>query len=70
MIPAELREALGFEAGLVLVARAEDGRLVLERREDVLRRLRARFGSVPRDVDLAGELLAERREEARREPEG
>jgi len=41
---------------------------VLERRASVLRRVQARFSAaVPRDVSLAEELIAERREEARRE---
>lgn len=67
VVPVELRDSLGLEPGSVLIARQEDGRLVLERREDALRRLRARFKDVPRNVDLAGELLADRREDARRE---
>ena len=54
--------------GHILVGHVEDGRLVLERRASVLRRVQARFSAaVPRDVSLAEELIAERREEARRE---
>ena len=67
VIPAPLRRRLGIAAGDVLVARAEDDRLVLERREAVLARLRRRFAKVPAEISLVDELLAERREEARRE---
>jgi AbrB family looped-hinge helix DNA binding protein len=67
VIPAPLRRRLGIEAGDVLVARAEDDRLVLERREAVLARLQRRFAKVPANVSLVDELLAERRAEARRE---
>jgi AbrB family looped-hinge helix DNA binding protein len=69
VIPAALRRKLGLDPGVVLVARAEEDRLVLERREAVLARLRARFAVVPPHVDLADELISERREEARRERE-
>lgn len=67
MVPAPLRRRLGLEAGDVLVARAEEDRLVLERRKAVLDRLRRRFAKVPAGVSLVDELIAERREEAERE---
>lgn len=66
VIPASLRRALGLKPGSVLVGHVEDGRLVLEQREAVLRRLQARFASVPPGVSLADELITERRDEARR----
>jgi AbrB family looped-hinge helix DNA binding protein len=69
VIPAALREELGFGPGQELVARVEDGRLVLERREDVVRRLKGRFAHVPVGRMLSEELIAERREEARLEAE-
>ena len=67
VIPASLRRALGIEPGDVMVARIEDGRLVLESREAILARLQARFAVVPTEIDLAKELIEERRGEARRE---
>jgi AbrB family looped-hinge helix DNA binding protein len=67
VIPASLRKALDLEPGDELIARIEDGRLVLERREQIIARIRAHFASVPADVSLADELIAERRAEARRE---
>lgn len=66
VVPAAIRKALGFEAGESLVARVEDGRLVIEKAESVERRVRSRFEKV-KDRSLADELIAERREEARRE---
>ena len=67
VIPAALRKALKFKPGDRLVARKVGESLVLERRETVERRLRERFRHVPRDVNLADELIAERRAEAARE---
>jgi AbrB family looped-hinge helix DNA binding protein len=70
VIPAALRKALGLQPGQVLVGRVEDGRLILERREAILDRLQSCFaGAVPAGISLADELVAERREEARREAE-
>ena len=69
VIPAVLREELGVGPGQELLARVEDGRLVLERREDVVRRLKGRFASVPAGRLLSEELIVERREEARLEAE-
>jgi len=69
VIPAALRRELKLEPGDVLIARAEDDRLVLETRDAILERWRRRFAHIPSDVSLADELIAERREEARREEE-
>lgn len=67
MIPARMRERLGIGAGERLVARVEDGRVVLEKRENVLRRVRRRFARVPKGASLVDELISERREEASQE---
>jgi len=65
VIPAELRQAMQLHEGEQLIARVEDGRLILERREDVRHRLMNLFPPTgPSPVD---ELLAERRAEAERE---
>ncbi len=69
VIPAGMRQQLGIERGDELVARVEEGRMILEKRENVLRRVRKRFSSVTTSESLADELIAERREEARREDE-
>lgn len=67
VIPAHLRRQLDLQPGDTVAVRVEAGRLVLERREDVLERLQRRFDAVPRGRSLAKELLAERRREARNE---
>ena len=66
VVPAPIRKALGFRPGEILVARVEDDHLVIEKPESVERRIRDRFRKV-RGRSLADELVAERREEARRE---
>ncbi len=68
--PCALRRILAIDQGDTLVARVEDGRIVLEKREQVLARVRGRFDKVPRKVSLANELIFGRREEARREQSG
>lgn len=67
VIPACLREALHLRPGDRLVARKVGDSLVLERREAIERRLKDRFRHVPREVSLADELIAERRQEAKSE---
>lgn len=70
VIPARLRRSLAIKQRDTLVARLEERRIVLEKREEVLDRVRRRFEKVPREVSLADELISERREEARREQAG
>ena len=69
VVPAPIRKALGFQPGETLVARVEGGRLVIEKPEAVERRLHAWFRKFE-GRSLAEELIAERREEARREAAG
>lgn len=68
VIPANLRRSLNLQTGIELVARAEDGQLVLETLENVRRRLRERYKGSP-SASMAEELIAERRQEALRELE-
>jgi hypothetical protein len=57
-----------MDEGAEVVARAEDGRLVVEPRSIVLERVRRVVGdAVPADVSLVDELLAARKDDARRE---
>lgn len=67
VIPAPLRRSLGLEEGDRLVARQDGNRLVLEKPEQIKQRLKARFAQVPAERRLVEELLAERRQESRRE---
>ena len=66
VVPAPIRKALGFQPGETLVARVENGHLVIEKPESVERRLHSFFQRFE-GRSLADELIAERREEARRE---
>ena len=61
-----MRDALGIEPGDSLLARVENGRLVLEKPEAVERRLHEYFRKFD-GRSLSDELIAERREEYRRE---
>jgi AbrB family looped-hinge helix DNA binding protein len=65
VVPAPLRQALGFKPGDLLVARVEEGRLEVESRQSAVRRIQDRFGRS--DMSLVDELIAERRREAREE---
>ena len=63
VIPAKLRRAFGAEKGDEVIAWIEDGRMVMESREALVKRIRARYADI--DVNLADELIQERREAAR-----
>ncbi|MBS1868320.1 MAG: AbrB/MazE/SpoVT family DNA-binding domain-containing protein [Actinobacteria bacterium] len=68
VIPAEMRHELGFEPGETVLARVESRRLVLERGDEILDRLRSELrGATQSGTSMVDELLAERRREARRE---
>jgi bifunctional DNA-binding transcriptional regulator/antitoxin component of YhaV-PrlF toxin-antitoxin module len=68
VIPAELRRELGIEPGETLMAHVESGRLVLERRGEILTRLRSELRAATQPgTSMVDELLAERRREVRRE---
>ncbi len=68
VIPSEMRRALEIEPGETLMAHIEEDRLVLERREQILERLRGELrGLKPEGTSMVEELIAERRAEARRE---
>ena len=71
VVPVRLRRELGLEPGEALVAHVEDGRLVMERRAQILRRLRDELrGATGGGSGAVDALLAERRDEARREADG
>ncbi len=64
VIPAALRKALKLETGDRMIVRQVGDSLVLERRETIEKRLRERFRNISADIDLAEELIKERRAEA------
>lgn len=67
VIPAHLRKALDLKPGDRLVARQDGDSIVLERRQNLVNRLRARYAHIPAEVSLVDELIAERHAEAARE---
>lgn len=68
VLPRALREQLGAEEGAVYQARVEDGRLILETREALLRRMQQETReAMDEHRHLGDELIAERRAEASRE---
>ncbi|MCW2721152.1 AbrB/MazE/SpoVT family DNA-binding domain-containing protein [Pseudonocardia sp.] len=67
-IPAQIRRAAGIEAGVPLVVYVEDGRVVLETREQLADRLRRDVAAAwTGEGSVVDELLADRRAEAARE---
>lgn len=65
VIPAEVRNELGLDAGATLLLEIEDGTIKLVPYAEVLRRVRAEVRRyIPPGQDLAAELIQERRREA------
>jgi AbrB family looped-hinge helix DNA binding protein len=69
VVPARFRRELGLAEGSTLAITSDGHRLILEPREEVLRRARGRYARV-RGRRLSDELIDERAEEARRESAG
>ena len=70
VIPAEIRKSMGLNPGDVVVMSLEDGVLRIESQLARSRRIQAEFAPFANPASLASdELIAERREEARREME-
>ncbi len=68
VIPAPIRKALGIKPGEMLAMDVQDGVLRIESFDRQLERIQDEIiGLVGRERSLADELIAERREEARRE---
>ena len=70
-MPAALREQLGLKEGDRLVLTVQpDGSVKLVSLREAARRARGMFAHVAPGRSLVDELIAERREEARKESEG
>ena len=68
VIPADIRAALGVKDGGKLIARVENGALVLETIQSAVARAQAMVRKyIPEGTSLVDELIAERRAEAERE---
>lgn len=66
VVPAELRAGLGLTEGDVLTIQADGTRLIIERRDDAIRRLRGMVTARSGGRSLVEELLSERVAEVRR----
>lgn len=65
-IPAQIRRAAGIEVGVPLVVYVEDGRVVIETREQLADRTRRDVSAAwAGEGSVVDELIAERRAEAR-----
>jgi AbrB family looped-hinge helix DNA binding protein len=61
VVPASMREQLGLQGGGKLLARLENGAVILEPVETAIRRAQAMVrGYVPENSRLVDELIAER----------
>jgi len=70
VIPAELREKLNINQGDELVFEERDGELILSSKRQRLKKIQEecfRLLSIDDGIDLADELIAERRAEAQKE---
>ncbi len=65
VIPASVRKSLGLRQGHVLRLYMEDEKIVLEKTDDVVRKLQERFSTIKES--LADELIKERRKSATKE---
>lgn len=65
LIPAEIRAALGLKAGGRIVARVEDGALVIEPLDAAIRRVQRMMQPYAKPGEsLVDELIADRRRDA------
>jgi AbrB family looped-hinge helix DNA binding protein len=73
VIPAQIREAMGISAGEPVLMELEDGVLRIETHRRRIRRIQEEFRKhipfQPGEMLMSDQLIAERREEARREME-
>lgn len=66
VIPAPLRHELELKSGDRLIARIEEGRLILEKRETILQRLKDQFADL-QGQEVIDDLITQRRLEAQNE---
>ncbi len=67
VIPANLRHQLAIEPGTQLVAWVENGRLIMESKQQLWQSIHQACSKNLKATDLAHELINERREAATRE---
>jgi AbrB family looped-hinge helix DNA binding protein len=69
LIPSYIRKELGIKEGDALIISVRDGEIVLVTRALLTKRMHDKYLAISPEISLSDELLAERREEARREAE-
>jgi AbrB family looped-hinge helix DNA binding protein len=67
VIPANLRQQLAIQPGTQLIAWVEDGRLIMESKQQLWQTVHQACSHIPKESDLAQSLIDERRESARKE---
>jgi AbrB family looped-hinge helix DNA binding protein len=67
VIPANLRHKLAIVPGAQLVAWVEDGRLIMESKDQLWHTIHTACDNVPQQTNLAQELINERRVAAKQE---
>ncbi len=67
VIPASLRSQLAIEPGAQLVAWVEDGRLIMESKQQLWQSIHQACRKITKETDLVEELINERRESAKKE---
>lgn len=65
VIPLDIRKVLNLQEGQRLLLRIENQSVILEKPVDIVQKLQNRFRHIP--VNLADELIQERRQEAAKE---
>lgn len=63
-IPNQLRKLLGFSPGEKLIAKDNNGQLIIEKASIIKKRLKSKFLKIPAEIDLAQELISDRKHEA------
>ncbi len=67
VIPAPLRQQLALKHGAQLMAWVEDGKLIMESKQQLWQSIHQACNKIPEDINLSKELIAERREAAKQE---
>jgi len=70
VIPAALRQQLGIESGTQVIVWIENNQLILKPKEQLWAAIHQEAEKIPKEVDLAEELIQERRQAAKLENKG
>ncbi len=70
VIPAALRQQLGIESGTQVIVWVENNQLILKPKEQLWAAIHQEAEKIPKEVDLADELIQERRQAAKLENKG